>query len=139
MTRDVDPAGIMSLTEYDLAVRASERTKMSREDILKLEGPGFRCEIARALGWVELVAGWKLPSGKLVQCTRDYNTQRDWSLKVLEFIAVQNDGLHVRFLDELMELTDANDNPLMGDLWRGLMATPRQICQAFLLAQEKAE
>jgi Zn finger protein HypA/HybF involved in hydrogenase expression len=37
MTRDVDPAGIMSLTEYELAVRASERTKMSRHEIQRLD------------------------------------------------------------------------------------------------------
>jgi len=37
MTRDVDPAGIMSLTEYDLAVRASERTKMSQDESRRLD------------------------------------------------------------------------------------------------------
>jgi hypothetical protein len=141
MTRDVDPAGIVSLTEYDLAVRASERTQMSRDEILKLEGVEFRCRIAAALGWKDTGATWTLPSGQVVQCLRDWDTRRDWSLKILEFIGAQQDypALRGRFLDELGKLSHAEHLTTGGDLWRGLLATPRQICQAFLLAQRAPE
>jgi len=134
MTRDVDPAGIMSLTEYDLAVRASERTKMSREEILKLKGVELRCEIAKALGWNKMGIDWTTPSGQVVGFLRNWHIYRRM---VLQFIDTQNSRLQIRFLDELSELLNPNGQEDMEALWRGLMATPKQICQAFLLAQEK--
>jgi hypothetical protein len=104
---------------------------MTRHEILKLEGIELKCQVAAQIKAMQTAQG--------LTPYFSWNASDEEIRYMLGFVSDQGNGMQNRFLEELMGLMGSKCRYAGEYLWRGLLATPRQICQAFLLAQEKAE